>query len=73
MHKILIYFPTSFHFLRRNLVCMVISIFSCSLGYYGLIYNTPAFNWNLYLVGAKGFGSKCPALRLGRNLHQLSY
>jgi len=25
-------------------------LFSFSMGYYGLVFNTPSFDWNLYLV-----------------------
>jgi len=35
---------------RRNSICIWFCWFSCFMGYYGLIYNTPAFDWNIYLV-----------------------
>ena len=35
---------------RRNALCMTFCWFAFSMGYFGLIYNTPAFNWNIYLV-----------------------
>ena len=35
---------------RRNCLCMCFCWFACFMGYYGLIYNTPAFEWNIYLV-----------------------
>jgi OCT family organic cation transporter-like MFS transporter 4/5 len=37
---------------RRNLICMSFSWFTISMGYYGLIYNTPSFDWNLYVTHA---------------------
>ena len=35
---------------RRNVICMTVSWLAFSMGYYGLVYNTPTFDWNLYLV-----------------------
>ncbi len=35
---------------RRNILCMVFSWLAFSMGYFGLVYNTPAFDWNIYLV-----------------------
>jgi OCT family organic cation transporter-like MFS transporter 4/5 len=35
---------------RRNAICVTIAWLAFSMGYFGLIYNTPAFNWNIYLV-----------------------
>ena len=35
---------------RRNTICMLVCWFAVMMGYYGLIYNTPAFDWNVYLV-----------------------
>jgi OCT family organic cation transporter-like MFS transporter 4/5 len=36
--------------IRRNLICMSFCWFSISMGYYGLIYNTPSFGWNIYIT-----------------------
>ena len=36
--------------IRRNSICIWFCWFACFMGYYGLIYNTPAFDWNIYLV-----------------------
>ena len=36
--------------IRRNLLCMSFCWFCVSMGYYGLIYNTPSFGWNLYIT-----------------------
>ena len=36
--------------IRRNFCLLCFIWFSFSLGYYGLIYNTPPLSWNLYLV-----------------------
>ena len=36
--------------IRRNSICIWFCWFACVMGYYGLIYNTPAFDWNIYLV-----------------------
>ena len=38
--------------LRRNLICMCFCMFSIGLGCIGLSFNTPTFNWNVYLVYA---------------------
>ena len=35
---------------RRNAICMFCCWLAFSMGYFGLIYNTPAFDWNIYLV-----------------------
>ena len=35
---------------RRNALCMTLCWFAFSMGYFGLVYNTPAFDWNIYLV-----------------------
>ena len=35
---------------RRNTICIWFCWFACFMGYFGLIYNTPAFDWNIYLV-----------------------
>jgi OCT family organic cation transporter-like MFS transporter 4/5 len=35
---------------RRNAICMTIAWWAFAMGYYGLVYNTPTFNWNIYLV-----------------------
>ena len=39
-----------FRSLRRNTVIMCFCWFAFCCGYYGLVYNTPAFEWNLFLV-----------------------
>ena len=44
--KGLVTFPA----VRRNSVCIWFCWFACFMGYFGLIYNTPAFDWNVYLV-----------------------
>ena len=36
--------------IRRNLICLSFCWFSISMGYYGLIYNTPSFGWNIYIT-----------------------
>ena len=36
--------------IRRNSLCIWFCWFAGFMGYYGLIYNTPAFDWNIYLV-----------------------
>ena len=36
--------------MRRNFLILCFMWFSYNLGYYGLVYNTPAFGWNVYLV-----------------------
>ncbi len=36
--------------IRRNLICMAICWFTYTMGYYGLIYNTPSFGWNIYIT-----------------------
>ncbi len=35
---------------RRNTICMFICWVAFSMGYFGLMYNTPPFDWNIYLV-----------------------
>ncbi len=35
---------------RRNMICMAFCWFTFTMGYYGLIYNTPSFGWNLYIT-----------------------
>ena len=35
---------------RRNMLCMSFVWFAFTMGYYGLIYNTPSFGWNLYIT-----------------------
>lgn len=35
---------------RRNALCVTLCWFAFSMGYFGLVYNTPAFDWNIYLV-----------------------
>jgi hypothetical protein len=35
---------------RRNMICMACCWFTFTMGYYGLIYNTPSFGWNLYIT-----------------------
>ena len=44
--KDLIRYPS----IRRNAFCMTLCWFAFSMGYFGLVYNTPAFDWNIYLV-----------------------
>ena len=36
--------------IRRNLFCMAFCWFTYTMGYYGLIYNTPSFGWNIYIT-----------------------
>jgi hypothetical protein len=36
--------------MRRNLLCMCFCWFAIALGCIGLSYNTPTFDWNVYLV-----------------------
>ena len=36
--------------MRRNFLILCYVWFSYNLGYYGLVYNTPAFGWNIFLV-----------------------
>ncbi len=36
--------------MRRNLLALLLCWLSTSMGYYGLVYNTPTFDWNVYLV-----------------------
>ena len=36
--------------MRRNLLLLCIYWFAASMGSYGLIFYTPAFDWNVYLV-----------------------
>ena len=36
--------------MRRNFLILCYMWFCYNLGYYGLVYNTPAFGWNVYLV-----------------------
>ena len=36
--------------MRRNLLALALCWMSASMGYYGLVYNTPTFDWNVYLV-----------------------
>ena len=36
--------------MRRNSILMSLCWLSFSMGYFGLIYNTPAFGWNIFLV-----------------------
>ena len=36
--------------LRRNALCMSFCWCAFAMGYFGLIYNTPAADWNIYLV-----------------------
>ena len=35
---------------RRNALCMTFCWFAFCMGYFGLVYNTPTFDWNIYLV-----------------------
>ena len=35
---------------RRNSICMWFCWFACFMGYFGLIYNTPKFDSNIYFV-----------------------
>ena len=35
---------------QRNTICIWFCWFACFMAYFGLIYNTPAFDWNIYLV-----------------------
>ena len=35
---------------RRNAFCITFCWLAFSMGYFGLVYNTPAFDWNIYLV-----------------------
>lgn len=35
---------------RRNALCMTFSWLAFSMGYFGLVYNTPTYDWNVYLV-----------------------
>ena len=44
--KDLIKFPA----MRRNAFCMTICWLAFSMGYFGLVYNTPSYDWNIYLV-----------------------
>ncbi len=44
--KDLIKYPAT----RRNALCMTFCWLAFSMGYFGLVYNTPAFDWNIYLV-----------------------
>ena len=39
-----------FSSIRRNAFCMTICWMAFSMGYFGLVYNTPTFDWNIYLV-----------------------
>lgn len=36
--------------MRRNSILMSLCWLSFSMGYFGLIYNTPSFGWNIFLV-----------------------
>ena len=36
--------------MRRNLMAMSVAWLATAMGYYGLVYNTPTFDWNVYLV-----------------------
>ncbi len=36
--------------MRRNLLAMSVAWLATAMGYYGLVYNTPTFDWNVYLV-----------------------
>ena len=36
--------------IRRNTILMCLTWLSFSMGYFGLIYNTPSLNWNIFLV-----------------------
>ncbi len=36
--------------IRRNILLMSFCWFAFSMGYYGLIYNTPSFGWNIYIT-----------------------
>ena len=36
--------------IRRNTVIMSFCWLSFSMGYFGLLYNTPALEWNMFLV-----------------------
>ena len=36
--------------IRRNLLILCFTWFTTAMGYYGFIYNTPPFDWNVYLV-----------------------
>ncbi len=36
--------------MRRNLLAMSVAWLATSMGFYGLVYNTPTFDWNVYLV-----------------------
>ena len=38
------------HAIRRNAILMSISWMAFSMGYFGLVYNTPAFSWSPFLV-----------------------
>ena len=65
---------------RRNILCMSFCWFTISMGYYGLIYNTPTFGWNLYITFAMPTFFTLPILaiqpflenRLGRKLMMTS-
>ena len=35
---------------RRNIMCIAFCWFTFTMGYNGLIYNTPSFGWNLYIT-----------------------
>jgi hypothetical protein len=35
---------------RRNMICLAFCWFTFTMGYYGLIFNTPSFGWNLYIT-----------------------
>ena len=39
-----------FRSIARNTICMYVAWFVFSLGYFGLMYHTPSFEWNQYLV-----------------------
>lgn len=42
----LLHFPG----IRRNLICMALCWFCIAMANYGLIYNTPSFDWNVYIT-----------------------
>jgi hypothetical protein len=36
--------------MRRNLMALGVCWMATAMGYYGLVFNTPSFDWNVYLV-----------------------
>ena len=48
--------------MRRNLLCLIITWLANTMGYYGLTFNTPTFEWNVYLVFVLPFLISIPFL-----------